>query len=162
MRRSATGNYKWRTCPRSLRVCQCGIRPCELLDMRLQTYHWVTTPHAVTKAPNDFFSKCRFMQLCLQDIHPMPYDLWCIAMSNCIPAKDCLEYFDEYCLWMLACPSGGSCCLHCLLQSKQLGKMLQPWVQIPGGYSPSKNLSWGSKYCISPTRKCWNSLPPLK
>jgi len=29
------------------------------------------------------------------------------------------------------------------------------------GYSPSKNLSGGAKYRTRPTRKWWNSLPPL-
>ena len=41
----ATGNYKWRSCPRSLRGGYCGIRTCNLPDARHWTYHWATMPH---------------------------------------------------------------------------------------------------------------------
>ena len=46
--RSATGNYEWRTCPRSLRGGKSGIWTCDLPDARLQTFHWATTSHEVT------------------------------------------------------------------------------------------------------------------
>jgi len=38
-RQSAAGNYKWRTCPRSIRGGQSGIRTCALSDARHWTYH---------------------------------------------------------------------------------------------------------------------------
>ena len=43
-RRSITGSYKWRTCPRSLRGGWSGIRMCDPLDTRLRSYHWATMP----------------------------------------------------------------------------------------------------------------------
>ena len=43
--RSAAGNCEWRTCSRSLRGGQNGIRTCDLPVARHRTYHWATTPH---------------------------------------------------------------------------------------------------------------------
>ena len=42
---SASGNYKWKTCPRSLHGGLSLTRTCDLPDARHRTYHWATTPH---------------------------------------------------------------------------------------------------------------------
>jgi len=41
---SYTGNYKWRTCSRSLRGSYSVVQTYDLADLRNRTYHWTTTP----------------------------------------------------------------------------------------------------------------------
>ena len=45
-RRSATGNWEWRTCQRSLRGGQSGIRTHDPSDERRWIYQWATTLRA--------------------------------------------------------------------------------------------------------------------
>jgi len=49
--RSATGNCKWRTYPRSLRGGETGIRTHDLTDERRRLYKWATTPHKDYNVP---------------------------------------------------------------------------------------------------------------
>src|SRR6218665_2848207 len=49
----------------------------------------------------------------------------------------------------------GSAAYLCSSHNRLCRDCYYPWVQIPGwlrGYSPSKNLSGGAKYCISPQK----------
>ena len=50
--RTATGNYEWRTCPRSLR----GVRH--------RTYHWAITPHVRSATMSNGSSRNRCPQNC--------------------------------------------------------------------------------------------------
>ena len=46
-RRSATGNYEWRTCLRSIHGGWSGIRTSDLPDTRHRTYHWASMTHHI-------------------------------------------------------------------------------------------------------------------
>ena len=49
---SATGNCEWRTCPRSLRCGQSGIRTHDPSYGRRRIYQCATTPHALVNPSN--------------------------------------------------------------------------------------------------------------